>query len=178
MTATATKVTTDGNSVTHYETSQFSAAVLVDAVAPTSSVAALPVFSPASFTVSWSGSDNTGGSGLATYDVYVSDNSGAFTAWLTGTTQTSAVYTGADGHVYGFYSVARPTPATSSQPRRRPGQHQGGCRRAPTSNVAALPALSPTSFTVSWSGSDEPAARASPPTTYTSRTIMGPSRPG
>ncbi len=78
----------------------------VDAVAPTSTVAALPQFSPASFTITWSGSDNAGGSGLANYSVFVSDNGGTFAAWLTGTTQTSAAYIGQAGHTYGFSSIA------------------------------------------------------------------------
>jgi hypothetical protein len=70
---------------------------------PRSSVAALPTFSPSSFTVSWSGS---GGSGAISYSIYVSDNGGAFTPWLIASTQTSAIYTGVSGHTYGFYSVA------------------------------------------------------------------------
>ncbi|MFI5460676.1 MAG: Ig-like domain-containing protein, partial [Isosphaerales bacterium] len=81
--------------------------VEVDTVPPTSTVAALPATtSSAGFTVSWSGSDNTGGSGIALYDVYVSDNGGPFTAFQTDTIATSASFTGVDGHTYGFYSVA------------------------------------------------------------------------
>ena len=54
----------------------------IDAGPPTSSVAPLPAIenSP-SFTVSWSGQDDAGGSGIATYDVYVSDNGGPFTPY-------------------------------------------------------------------------------------------------
>jgi RHS repeat-associated protein len=78
----------------------------IDAGTPTSSVASLPAVSLPTFTVSWSGQDDAGGSGVAAYDVFVSDNGGPFTAWLTGTTQTSAGYTGASGHTYAFYSVA------------------------------------------------------------------------
>jgi hypothetical protein len=59
-----------------------------------------------SFTVSWSGQDDTGGSGIASFDIFVSDNGGAFTPFLTGTTQTSATFTGQLGHTYGFYGVA------------------------------------------------------------------------
>jgi hypothetical protein len=39
--------------------------------------------------------------------VYSSDDGGAFTAWLTNTAATSALFTGASGHTYAFYSVAR-----------------------------------------------------------------------
>ncbi len=97
------------------------ALVTIDAVAPNSSVAPLPPVSLTSaFTVAWSGTDDAGGSGVGSFAVYVSDNGGPFTAWLTNTTQTSAVYTGQGGHGYAFYSVAtdnagnrQPTPATA-----------------------------------------------------------------
>ena len=79
------------------------------AVLPSSSVAALPATeTSANFTVNWSGSD-TGGPGIATYSVFVSDNGGAFTPFLTATTQTSATFNGVNGHTYGFYSVATDT---------------------------------------------------------------------
>jgi hypothetical protein len=38
--------------------------------------------------------------------VYVSDNGGPFTAFLTATTQTSATFHGVNGHKYAFFSVA------------------------------------------------------------------------
>ena len=72
---------------------------------PVSSVTALPSLSKPSFTVSWSGTD-VGGPGVESFDIFVSDNGGPFTAFLTGTTQLSATFNGADGHTYGFYSVA------------------------------------------------------------------------
>jgi hypothetical protein len=78
----------------------------LDAGAPTSRVDPLPAFSPISFTVSWSGSDDPGGSGIASFDVFVSDNGGPPTAFLTATTQTSATFTGQVGHTYAFTSVA------------------------------------------------------------------------
>ncbi len=93
----------------------------IDAGNPTSSVAPLPAAEGnPSFTVNWSGHDDSGGSGVATYDVFVSDNNGPFTAFQTGTTQTSASFAGTLGHTYGFYSVAtdnvghrEATPATA-----------------------------------------------------------------
>ncbi len=78
----------------------------LDDVAPTSTVNALPVDSPAQFTVSWSGTDPDNGSGVAEYDVYVSTDGGAYTAFQVGTTATSAEFTGSPGHSYAFYSVA------------------------------------------------------------------------
>ncbi len=78
----------------------------IDVGTPTSTVAALPATVGANFPVSWAGSDDAGGSGIASYDVYVSDNGGPFVPWLTGTAQTSATYHGAYGHKYAFYSIA------------------------------------------------------------------------
>jgi hypothetical protein len=73
----------------------------------TSSVAALPVVETLpDFNVSWSGSDNYAGSAIADYSIYVSDNGGAYTAWLSDTTLTSGTYTGQASHTYDFYSVA------------------------------------------------------------------------
>jgi hypothetical protein len=83
------------------------ALVTIDSGPPTSSVTALPATEPSSnFAVNWPGQDDAGGSGIASYDIYVSDNGDAFTPWLTGTTQTSATFNGANGHTYGFFSVA------------------------------------------------------------------------
>ena len=84
-----------------------------------STVVALPATSPTSFNLSWNGTD--AGSGIATYTVYVSDNSGPFTALLSNTTTTSTTFMGVVGHSYGFCTVAtdnvgnlQPTP-TSAQ---------------------------------------------------------------
>ncbi len=79
----------------------------IDAAAPTSSVSPLPGTTTATtFTVSWSGSDDTGGSGIGSYDVYVSTDGGPFNSFLTQTTATSAAFSGQAGHTYAFYSVA------------------------------------------------------------------------
>jgi RHS repeat-associated protein len=83
------------------------ALVTIDNGPPTSRANPLPaVSSSASFGVSWSGSGAPGGSGIRSFDVFVSDNGGAFVPFLTGTTQTSATFTGQNGHAYAFYSVA------------------------------------------------------------------------
>jgi hypothetical protein len=78
----------------------------IDAVPPSSSVAALPETVARDFTVSWSGQDERLGSGIAAYDIYVSDDGGPFTLWLAASTETSALFTGEAGHRYAFYSVA------------------------------------------------------------------------
>jgi RHS repeat-associated protein len=101
----------------------------IDSVAPTSSVTALdPTQADEDFTVSWSGQDDAGGSGIGFYDIYVSTNGGAFVPFLIDTTDTSAVFDGVPGDQYGFYSVAtdnagnvQPTP-TSAQATTTAGQ--------------------------------------------------------
>jgi RHS repeat-associated protein len=95
--------------------------ITIDAGAPSSHVAPLPAKETSSnFTVSWSGRDDSGGSGVASYDVYVSDNGGPFVAFLAETTRTSATFHGVNGHTYAFFSVAtdnvgnvQATPATA-----------------------------------------------------------------
>jgi hypothetical protein len=84
-----------------------SIAASVDTTPPTSTVNALAASQTTqTFTVSWTGMDYVGGSGIATYDIFVSDNGGAFTPFQTNTALTSAPFTGQVGHTYGFYSVA------------------------------------------------------------------------
>jgi RHS repeat-associated protein len=78
----------------------------IDSLAPTTSVRPLPTISFDRFTVTWGGSDNPGGAGIAAYFIYVSEDGGPFTLWLSGTTETQAVFTGQLGHSYSFYSVA------------------------------------------------------------------------
>ena len=95
------------------------ALITIDNTAPTSSVAALPATeSSTSFTVSWSGSDGDG-SGIAYYNVYVSDDGGPFDPFQMNTTATSATFTGQPGHTYSFISIAtsnvginQPAPST------------------------------------------------------------------
>src|SRR5262249_19837851 len=72
---------------------------------PTSSVQPLPATTTSTtFTVTWSGTDDAGGSGIKSFDVFVSDDGSAFAPLLTGTTETSTAFTGQIGHTYGFYS--------------------------------------------------------------------------
>ena len=83
------------------------ARTLIDITPPTSSVRALPsIIATTSFVIAWGGNDGAAGSGIATYDVYVSDNGGSFQAIAIGTTKTSTRFTGVAGHQYEFYSVA------------------------------------------------------------------------
>jgi uncharacterized repeat protein (TIGR01451 family) len=77
----------------------------VDAGPPASAVQPLaPATSNESFPVSWSGSDDA--SGVARFNVYVSDDGGPFAPWQTETAATSATFDGVDGHTYRFFSTA------------------------------------------------------------------------
>jgi len=53
----------------------------------------------------WAGSDQ--GSGIADYTIFVSENGGAFTEFVTNTPDISATFTGVAGRTYAFYSIAR-----------------------------------------------------------------------
>ncbi len=78
----------------------------IDAGSPTSQVLPLPPTSFAPLVVHWDGQDDEGGSGIRTYDVYVSTDDGAFLPFLLDTTLTSARFDGQPNHTYAFYSVA------------------------------------------------------------------------
>ena len=80
----------------------------VDSVPPTVTINPLPAisFSP-SGTISRSGSDNPGGSGIANYDVEYQIDGGSWIDWLVGTTDTSEWVTGGqNGVTYGFRARA------------------------------------------------------------------------
>ncbi|MCU1267467.1 MAG: Na-Ca exchanger/integrin-beta4 [Acidobacteria bacterium] len=80
----------------------------LDADSPSSTVNALqPAQTQTTFGISWSGGDPAGGSGLQSYDIWVSESGGPYQSFLSGTTDTSAQYTGQIGKQYHFYSIAR-----------------------------------------------------------------------
>ena len=80
---------------------------LPDTTAPSSQVAALGATNPVQIPVRWSGTDDAQGSGVDSYDIFVSTDGGPFQRWLTSTRNQSAFYPAAAGCVYAFYSVAR-----------------------------------------------------------------------
>lgn len=77
-----------------------------DTNAPVSAVAGLSTESAPSFSVAWSGDDGTNGSGVAFFDIFVADNGGPFTNWLARTTVNGAIFDGAPGRTYAFFSRA------------------------------------------------------------------------
>ncbi len=77
----------------------------IDKTAPSSKVESLPATVPSRFKVIWSGTD--AGSGIASYDVYLSVDGGAYTLWKSAVQETSAIYETVAGKNLRFYSVAR-----------------------------------------------------------------------
>lgn len=77
----------------------------IDADFPVSEIAT-DVIAPdsTSIQINWTGADV--GSGLASYDIYVSKDSGPFVKWLSATTATTGVYPAELDHSYCFFSVA------------------------------------------------------------------------
>lgn len=127
-----------------------------DTQPPTSQVQVLPAVAPAPITVRWAGND-TGGSGLRSYDVQVKTGAnGTWTDWLVGTAAASGAYNGIGGQTYQFRSRARdnafnveawPASADSSTVVESLPPH---------SFIAPLPPYSrlDQGVTVSWGGSD------------------------
>ena len=73
---------------------------LTDTTAPTVGVTTLAASQrDAGFTVRWLGRDE---SSMASYDVQVAADGGAWQDWQLATTGTSAIYLGLDGHAYAF----------------------------------------------------------------------------
>jgi hypothetical protein len=80
----------------------------IDSQAPTCEMEALPMqIYNSTFTLRWSASDGTLGSGVSTVDVYVSVDGGGFALWQAGLSDPSAQFTGQSGHSYRFYCHAR-----------------------------------------------------------------------
>ncbi len=126
-----------------------------DVQAPTSSMQPLPVQSPATFTVSWSGTD-AGPAGIAGFSVQVKDGpGGAWTNWVAGgPANTSAPYTGIGGRTYYFRSQARDA-AGNLEPW--PADYDAFTTveaLPPQTSMVALALYSHNGVPVQWSGSD------------------------
>ena len=88
-------------------TQQVEAATFAVVTPPTSQVSALPATAAqCSFVVNWSGQPGSGGSAIASYDIYVADDHASYMLWQDHVKGTSATFTGQVGHTYAFYSVA------------------------------------------------------------------------
>ncbi len=86
-----------------------------DNTRPVSHVQPLPqTVTVDNFPVQWTGTDE--GSGIGTYDVYVSEDGKPFALWLNQTTASSGVYHGVNGRSYAFFSVATDKVGNSESP--------------------------------------------------------------
>lgn len=79
----------------------------IDALPPSSSVDSLPPEVYPEFEVSWGGDDDSLGSGIGSYSIYVSTNGNPFEIWLANTEDTSATFTGDIDSSYAFCSLAK-----------------------------------------------------------------------
>ncbi len=80
---------------------------VVDAFAPTSHIVNLPDSTPnTEITLQYTGVDDAGGSGIQSYNLYVSDNGGAKTLYLSNFSGADTIFYGQVGHTYRFYAAA------------------------------------------------------------------------
>jgi Zn-dependent metalloprotease len=80
---------------------------LIDAVPPTSKIVSLPaVIDSSYFLMRLRGKDDNGGSGLGYFDIFVSENGGAYNINTKGTTDTIVGFKGNYGSTYKAYSIA------------------------------------------------------------------------
>ena len=94
---------------------------LIDAGIPHSSVKPLsPVRPSASLLLTWSGRDDSIGSGIGSFSIFVSRDDSAFRPWLTDSKDTSALFTGIYGSRYAFYSLARDNAGNEETPKSSP----------------------------------------------------------
>jgi hypothetical protein len=79
----------------------------VDAAPPVSKVKNLPASTlNTTIKLSWSGKDDTKGSGKRDYTVFVSENNGVFTSYQSGLTDSTTTFTGNPESTYRFFTLA------------------------------------------------------------------------
>jgi hypothetical protein len=129
--------------------------VVADNVAPVATVEALPRFVPSVFRVRWSGTD-TGGSGLAYYDVRYRVQGGSWVDWQFHTTATAADFQGgANGTTYEFVARAVDNAGNQQPWSNTPQAFTTVDSQVPNVAVNPLPQFTYTpSFIVNWSGTD------------------------
>lgn len=129
----------------------------VDTQPPNIVVNPLPQFTYSSnFIVSWSGSDN--GSGLKNMDVqYRNANGGNWLDWLTGTTNFSATFTGAQNNTT-YQFRARGTDNVDNVQPWGSAQAMTDVFFQPVANINPFPSVTTSSdpFQVSWTGATPP----------------------
>ena len=104
-----------------------------DTQLPEATVANLFPIGPATYLVKWRGDD--AGSGVAAYDVWVSEDDAPLKRWLTGTSETQAEFTGEAGRVYGFAVNARDRAGNEAPP---PTEAQTSTQTIVSTSVAGV----------------------------------------
>ncbi len=123
---------------------------IVDTESPASRVSSLSTYQTSlTFPVVWGPQFDS--VDIATYEVQVNDDGTGWTVWIASTNATSANFTGVDGHVYEFRSVATDFAGNVEAPPAGNDTWTLVDVTPPDSTVAALQAYYTTlSFTVSW----------------------------
>lgn len=78
---------------------------VVDAVAPTSKITGSTTLNQ-DITLTWTATDDTGGSGVRDYALYAAENKGTYQLIKSGITEAKYVYTGSPGIKYSFFVTA------------------------------------------------------------------------
>ncbi|MGD8464789.1 MAG: DNRLRE domain-containing protein [Anaerolineae bacterium] len=134
----------------------------VDTIPPVATVNPLPDYTlTQQFYVTWGGTDNSGGSGIARYDVQYRVNGGMWEQWLIGTTNTAVLFTGAqDDGLYEFRARAIDGAGNVQPWSDNPQAQTYVDTTGPVSIVKPFyPAkTSDSSFTVQWSALSLPGA--------------------
>ncbi len=126
----------------------------VDTTPPTVTISALPQWSPASFMVTWSGSDNPGGSGIDHYDVQYSIDGSTWVNWKIYTYVTSTTFVGGQNGVLHQFRARAVDNAGNVQTWTNSQAQTTVDSVPPTASVVPLPEYSPQVTVISWSGSD------------------------
>ena len=79
---------------------------IIDALPPTSTLTADPIVNNNSVTIHFSAQDDNNGCGVKNYDLYVAQDSANYNTYLTNVTDTVIHFTGVEGSVYHFFSLA------------------------------------------------------------------------
>ncbi|MBV6457237.1 MAG: hypothetical protein HONBIEJF_00344 [Fimbriimonadaceae bacterium] len=117
----------------------------LDSDLPVSQIDANPIVDRNVISLTWTGSDPAGGSGLAHFDIFVSENGGHYRSWLNNTTLTSARFNGKPNATYRFYSVARDNAGNVEDAPPNPDAEAATEKTGPDPILAKLIGFEPTS---------------------------------
>ena len=110
-----------------------------DTVAPTTATTVTQLGSSANYQVTWSSTDDPGGSGVAYVTLYVAEDGGAYQIWQDQLAEASGtmIYQGQAGHTYTFLALATDVAGNHEQPPAVANVPQD----TTTVNLGALPTV-------------------------------------